>query len=192
MGCRRQGSKGSGRSERRGRRPRRPGRAVGPKEGVAKSLGRTERVGRAYFGRARDPNGIGVCQAGVRAGPYLASGNLHPASPASYSARVQRRAGPAESGAGARERTPGARRGGTMRRGGAGARGWGRCLCWRSTAPRGGAAPPSPDLGEGGRSTPGRPWGTWNTWDTPEPGNGSREGVWKEGKPSRRRGGRDA
>lgn len=57
------------------------------------------------------------------------------------------------------------------------------------TAPRGGAAPPARARERGGPLDPLGDLGGPSTWDTPEPGNGRREGIWKERNHLRARGG---
>lgn len=164
---------------------------VRPK-GVTISPGKgLSRRGGACFGRARYPNGIEICQVRVRDRCYT----LHPKPCHPYSeflsdtrAEASRTKGRAEPGRGTSTQ-----RGGTTGRGGAGERGRVRVFVLENqTAPRGGAAPPSPCLGDGGGAArPPRGLSDPEYLGPPEPGNGDPQGLLEKGKPSPCKGGRD-
>lgn len=125
-----------------------------PIEGVTKSQGKgLSRRGGACFGRARDPNGIEICQVRIR--DELCT--LHP-KPCNHDSEsspdtrdeARRTEGGAEQkrdfSAKGRDHDSGAGlgKGGLVR----------VFVLENQTAPRGGAAPPSPCLGEGGPLDP--------------------------------------
>lgn len=132
------------------------GSTVGPKRGVWLSQCWARKGGGTYFGKARDPKGIGVCQTGIGAGSRTVHPKLCNLHSVPFLAPGLRREGPAKGGV----ELEGGRTSGEEGRDQEKGAGLGAVFVLENpTAPRGGAAPPAPAWEGGAARPPGRPWG---------------------------------
>lgn len=151
-----------------------------PIGGVTKSQGKgLSRRGGACFGRARDPNGIEICQVRIR--DELCTLHPKPCNHDSESSPDTRDEARRTEGGAEQKRDFSAK--GRDHDSGAGLGKGGQVRVFvleNQTAPRGGAAPPVPVWERGGPLDPREALRILNIWDPQNKVMGSRGGFWKE------------